>query len=115
MEITVTLEELHAVYDAIAARTVALLLPYIRQLSADLQELKTMSGTAQADIDAMTAQLGVLNTNLQTAVVNIQAAIAALPPNVNTAALDAAVAALSTEVDAVSAIAPAAPPAPPAP
>jgi len=110
MDITISVDELHAIYDRIATRTAALLQPMFHQLS---QELTAMSGTVQADLDALTAQLGTMNANLTAAVAAIQAEIAALQaanPGVDTTALDAAVAALSAEVDAVSAIA--APPSP---
>lgn len=87
-----------------------------RLVTDQYESLKGLIMSTQADVDALTAQVTTMQTNLAAGVAAIQAEITTLQSNgVDVTNLQAAVNALSATVDSADAIPPApTPPAPPA-
>lgn len=106
MQVDLTTDELVAFLNSQLANQVAAAV--VAQLKPLIEELLAMSGTQQADIDALTTAVNAAVTNLTAFATAIQAEIANLQaanPGVDTSALDTAVANLTNEVAAMSAIA----------
>lgn len=97
----------------IGRRQLAELLAY---LTARFNKLEKMIMTSQADIDALTTELGGLVTQLAADDAAIQAALATLAgQGVDVTALQAAASSLSDTVAATTALVPASATPPPAP
>lgn len=78
-----------------------------RLVTEQYESLRRLILSTQADVDALTAQVNTLETNLTAGVAAIQAEIASLQSaGVDVTALQAAVTALATTVDAADAIPP---------